>query len=477
MFEKTGRDYCIYKHPSNFKMKDIEKMKKIVLFLLLLFLISGTGIERVGADPQVTDVLWTRLNDMHRDYQVFLTLQEASDREIIAKRMEHTARDYIQAYYQQIGDPTESQKDMVAEAFLLLALVEYQVENPTVTHYALEIATRINPGAVEKVDSLLRGPYKERFDRIQNNWLSRYKKCNARVYGFPENSMVKDTLTIGIGTTHLANELREDNIFKAIDWAQEHLNRELHRGQADITLLLPPGNFVLEVDNQDVYPARFEVTDTTNAVFDVTPNCYFNLRVFYCRDSIFTRLDTVFSEATIETTFLDDSSANYLRRPRGYQNYLLAEVDTTFGLVKRCSTLVQRVPLSPKDVDIWKGDKRLFSFDRLAFGSYEFAVKDSDAVPDEYKFKRFLPASLNWDIPEEDEFVAEDIFVKDKDNYNYCIDLGWKERKAPEVRPSGCPPCPKCPRCPPVEGPSLVERFMFFSLMVGSFVVFLHTIK
>ena len=211
-------------------------------------------------------------------------------------------------------------------------------------------------------------------ERIDSLWLSTFKKCDARVYGFPERNIIRDTLNVGIGVTYLRRNLPEDKTFEAIEYAEDYLNSELRNGKKEITLLLPPGNHRLETDNQDVYPARFEVEQNSpTAVFDVTPDRYFNLRVFYCRDTVKTVIDTIFNQATIDTAFLPDTSYVYQERPKKYRNYLFAEVDTAFNVVKTITAETQRVSLSPKDIDIWKGDKRVETFDRLAFGEYEFS--------------------------------------------------------------------------------------------------------
>jgi hypothetical protein len=461
----------------------LRKFSGFFIFLLV------AGFVRAPV-AQTLDIL---VNDMWNYYKVFSKLKNDTEREDLVKQMECTA-DKILEYYKNYQNPDANQMRSTAEAFLLLAIIESETHNPTRTYHALKTVKKTNWGVVESIDPSTNRSFKEQIDGIDTVWLPKFKKCSGQVYGFPEN-MIWDTLGVETAVTYLDVENRTEGNFKAIKGAQEYLNSQIREGSKEVTLLLPEGKYELESRSFEVYPTRFEVRKSYDStivcegtpcttivkenpaptIFDVTPNEYFNLRVFYCRDSIAIKIDTVVREVHVDTAFLDDTSHVYRRRPKKYENYLFAEVETRDSLVKNISHDILKTPIEPKDLSIWKGNKQILDFDHLAFGVYELRDAEKFGITDEYTFKRFLPEGIKWDMPRNEKFKAEDIFVRSGDNYDYCIDLFKTEpteyvtsrgKPTEYVTPKGKPTrewcrefCKKC-RCRTVWDAILVTTFM-----------------
>ena len=444
----------------------MKRTFNVIVFLVFACMAMQLTTQ-VKAQNSVTETIQLFLQDMWRDYTDFYRCSNHIEKLDVAKRMALTASTIL-AYYQG-GAKTETDTTTTAEALMLLSLVAYEVNNPTLTYHSLEIADSLDRSVFEKKDPMTGKPFKERIALIKKNWLSNFKRSSARVYGF-NNRITWDTLRVEIGVTYLERNLREDKIFRAIEGAEGYLNSELRNGKKEIILLLPPGMYRLETDNLDIYPADFEVEENSPpAIFDITPDRYFHLRVFYCKDTTLTRIDTIFNEAKIGTMFLEETSQVYQERPKRYQNYLFAEVDTTFKVVKTITVETQKIPLSPKDIDIWKGDRKVLNFDRLAFGEYEFSDGKKFGLPDEFKFKRFLPEDLKWDIPFEDKFSGEEIHVKSGDPFQLCVDLPRKTRRVIEgeevISQNGKGPSGPWP------------PFFYTTFMAAIFYIFMNTIK
>lgn len=452
----------------------------------LIIAITALSQSLALAQMTTTEKMTTLLGDMWNYYEAFHMLQEDKEREDICKQMESTA-DKVLEYYKNSQNPDANQIRLTAEASLLLAIIESEMHNPTRTYHALQTVQKTNWGVVEDIDPTTNRIFKEQVDGIDTVWLPKFKKCSAQVYGFPEN-MIWDTLEVEIGVNYLDVEDRTEENFEAIKGAQDYLNSQIRDGSKDVTLLLPPGSYELEGDGFDVYPTRFEVKKGSGStivkenpaptVFDITPDEYFNLRVFSCRDSITIKIDTVVREVQIDTAFLDDTSSVYKRRPKKYEKYLFAEVRTRDSLVKNISHDILKTPVEPKDLGVWKGNKRILDFDHLAFGVYELRDAEKFGNTDEYKFKRFLPEGIKWDMPRNEKFKAEDILVRSGDTYDYCIDLSkpqsWVDESTTTKKPTPewCREfCKKC-RCTTVWDAILSSTFM-----AAAFGLFLYTIN
>ena len=446
-------------------------IKKHFCLVILGFLVLFPVTRANGATADVVQIL---LDEMWYHYDILLRTHGDHMNQSNTFKLMDQAANKIMSIYQE-SDNQDELSMQTAQSLILLALAAYEVNNPTLTYNALQTAKEVDPQAVKKMNKApgigfeQEVDLEEKVDLIQRNWLPQFKKSQARVYGFDEN-VIWDTLNVGIGITYLERYLREDKIFQAIEWAEDYLNSELRNGKKEITLLLPPGMYRLKTDNLDVYPAHFEVEENSPpTIFDVTPDRYFHLRVFYCRDTITTRIDTIFNEAKIDTAFLEDTSRVYQERPKRYRNYLFAEVDTTFKVVRTITVETQRVPISPKDMDIWKGDKKVLNFDRLAFGEYEFSDGKNFGISDEFKFKRFLPEDLKWDIPFEDKFSGEEIQVKSGDAFELCVDLPRKTKRVIEgeevISQNGKGPSGPWP------------PFFYTTFMAAIFYIFMNTIK
>jgi hypothetical protein len=451
----------------------MKRALNIVVFLIAACLVAQFATQ-ARAQDYVTETIQTLLQDMWRDYTDFHRYSNQVEKLDVAKRMSLCASTILTYYHQ--GAETETDMSITAEAMMLLSLVAYEVNDPTLTYHSLQIADSLDGSVFERKDPMTGKPFKERVTLMKKNWLPNFKETFARVYGFG-NRITWDTLRVEIGIIYLERELREDKTFQAIDWAEDYLNSELRGGREEITLLLPPGNYRLNTEDLDIYPARFEVPENSPpVVFDITPDRYFNLRVYYCRDTTLTRIDSVVVTGEPDTLYEDQDSDVSRYLSERYPNYIAARVDTSWDTLLTRTVQTKRVPVSPDDIDIWKEDKKLRNLDHLAFGEYEFAMHDSFDVPEENRILRFLPEDQDWDMPKDERFLTNEVFVGDKDTYNYCIDLPRRgerprgERGVPSPRTPYEDPCKLCrPRTP--------EKLAFLLLMAGTFVLFLNTIK
>lgn len=435
--------------------------------VMVLALLQSLAHAQLSTQEKVE----TLLQDMWSYYETFPQLQGEQDKKSLYKQITSTAAKMKEYYFRE--SPNHTLSCPTAEAFLLLGLIAYEINDPTRAYHAFETADSVDRGSYRQVDKIIgerESSRKVNWSYLKTRWISQYKKCKARVYGFNHN-IAWDTLRVEIGVTYLERDLREDKIFQAIEWAEDYLNSELRNGKNEITLLLPPGMYRLKTENLDIYPARFEVEENSpSTIFDITPDRYFNLRVFFCKDTTETRIDTIFNQAQIDTTFLEDTSQVYQERPKKYRNYLFAEVDTTFKIVKTITVETQRVPISPKDMDIWKGDRRVLNFDHLAFGEYEFSDGKNFGISDEFKFKRFLPEDLRWDVPFEDRFSGEEIQVKSGDTFDLCVDLPRKTK-----RPVTEEELISQKRL--VRPPTPFQSILYTTFMAALFTIFIYTIK
>jgi len=453
-----------------------------LLVVSLIIAITILSHSLVLAQMTTTEKMTTLLDDMWSYYDVFSKLQNDTEREDLAKQMESTAGKILE-YYKNYQNPDTNQNKLTAHAFLLLAMVEYQMDNPTWTYHALQTVKGTNWGVVVDIDPITNRSFKERIDGIDSVWLPKFKQCTAQVYGFPEN-MIWGKLEVKIWPPlYLDIKDRIEENFEAIKGAQYYLNSEIRDGSKEITLLLPPGRYQVESDSFAIYPTIFEVKkgpDTTVAytgatrrttvvqnppptVFDITPDEYFNLAVFYCKYN--QKVDTAIHQAKIDTNFVEG---------KRYRKYLLATVDTTYDTVVVRSVEVQKLPIAPKDLSIWKGNKQILNFNHLAYGVYEFRGTEKIGITDEYKFKRFLPEGIKWDMPRNEKFKAEDIYVKSGETYDYCVDLSKPKLKRwePHPRPTQAWSGESSEKC------TTVWDAVISSVVIGGvFAAYLHTIN
>lgn len=458
-------------------MKIIKKHLSLVI-LCFLALIPLTKAN--GATPDVLEIL---LDEMWHHYDILLRTQEDSMSQLNTFKLMDQAANKIMSIYQE----SENKEDLsvqTAQGLVLLALAAYEVSHPTLTYHAFQTAQRINPRTVAKMKTPSEITFKEelnlkqKIDRIQRDWLPQFKESRARVYGFDKN-VIMDTLRVGIEKFYLERRLRDDRIYRAIDWAADYLNSELRNGKKEITLLLPPGMYYLKTDGLDIYPADFEVEkDSPPTVFDITPDRYFNLRVFYCKDTtIWT--DSVVHTDMVEMEVLEPTHKISKYVSKKYPNHIAARVDTVCDTVWTKKVNIHRVALSPKDVDVWKGNRKLDRFDHLAFSEYDFAIDHSSAAPGESRFVRFLPEELNWDMPENERFKAEDIHVGSGDTYEYCIDVDLSKPELRVDEPYRREPTPEWCRefCKKCKCTTVWDVILSSTFMAAAFGLFLYTIN
>jgi len=459
-------------------MLQIRNLLAVILVIAIIALSQSLALAQMTTSEKMTNLL----GDMWNYYDVFSKLQNDPEREDLAKQMESTA-DKILEYYKNSQNPDSSQIRLTAQAFLLLAIAEYQIDNPTWTSQALQTVKETNWGVVGDIDPTTNRSFKERVDGIDTVWLPKFKKCTGQVYGFPENT-IWGQLEVKIWPPlYLDIIYRTEENFKAIKGAQDYLNSEIRGGSKEITLLLPPGKYQLEGGDFAIYPAQFEVKEGSDSIivckgakcittvqknppptiFDITPDEYFNLRVFYCRDSIAIKIDTVVREVQKDTLYLDDTSSVYRELPKN-KKYLVAEVTSKDSLVKNISHNIEKIPVEPRDLSIWKGNKQILNFNHLAYGVYELRDAKKFGIADEYKFKRFLPEGIKWDMPKNEKFKAEDIYVRSGKNYDYCIDLSkptsLAEESHKETTPEWCREVCKKYRCRSVWDSIFSSAFM-----------------
>ena len=457
-----------------------RKIKTLLVCFLIVMLCLQLSFTKAHAD------VIEKLNDLREDmwnyYDAFRKIKSEEEREDIYKRWAKLAYQKITKYHEKTkGQP---QADLlVAESFAVFALMAYQMRDPGLSYRSLKAAKELDSIVVLKVEEKTG----KATELIEENWLTRFKKCRAVIYGFNQN-VDWDKVEIELKQTYAEIPYRHESFQQAKETQEDYLNSQIRDGSKEVALLLPPGSYQLEGRGFDIYPSRFEVEELTDSIiFNITPDEYFNLRVFYCRDSIAIKIDTVVREVQVDTAFLDDTSYVYRRRPKKYEDYLFAEVETRDSLVKNISHDILKTPIEPKDLSIWKGNKQILDFDHLAFGVYELRDAEKFGITDEYTFKRFLPEGIKWDMPRNEKFKAEDIFVRSGDNYDYCIDLFKTEpteyvtsrgKPTEYVTPKGKPTrewcrefCKKC-RCRTVW-----DAILASAVMGTVFGLFMYTIN
>ena len=381
-----------------------------------LMLLLAAGLIQASLTP----TLDTLMSDVQNYYQAFFEMQSEIEREDLCKQMESTVRK-IAEYYKTQESPDANQSRITAKAFLLLGLVEHEMGDPTRTFHALQAVNKINPGVLEEIQPITDATVKAKIDSIETLWLPKFKKCSALVYGFRPR-VILDTLEVDLKPTHLDMEDRTDENFKAITKARHYLNSQIRNESEEITILLPPGKYQLGGEFADIYPTRFQVNkDSEFAVFEITPDEYFNLRVFHCRDNLVVRLDTIKTEVRIDTSFVQRTDPLYGGLPENYQRFLLAEVEKRDSIVKNVSHEVVATPVEPEEIEIWKGNQRILNFSHLAFGVYEFRSSQKYRIKEELRFLRFLPEGLEWGMPQSQKIRAQNIYVKSGRDYHYCI--------------------------------------------------------
>ncbi len=230
----------------------------------------------------------------------------------------------------------ESLDHLMGSSYTRFIVLQYHLNSPSWAEWGLIELKTLLPAYKAHIDSTTELSYGEQLHFVEEEWLPRFAECNAFNELVPMKKLIDNPIELEVRQGCYADE--EKYILKT---AENYLNRRLREKKETFYFYVPPGEYQVADRNSWIFPKEFTASPDTAQFVYLTPNYSFN----------FIPVAQVFSD---EGVYYDT--------------------------------------LSPSEFELIRLDEgRIFEFDGLEFGRYQFRVKPPYKLVDTYPNKLIIP--------------------------------------------------------------------------------------
>lgn len=291
-------------------------------------------------------VMWSAANganqemvDLNADMQEYLEasklLSDPADRFFISDMAVQNM--YKQwAIWNNSSIKAEAINNLLGSSYTRFIILHYHLNNPSWAEWGLVELETLLPAYKAYIDTTTELSYGEQLEYIHDEWLERFASCNAFNELVPLKKLVDNPINLKIRQGCYSDEDKY-----VLRTAEQYLNRRLIEKKEYFYFYVPIGEYQISDGKSYLFPKEFSATGDSSQFVYLTPNYSFD----------FVPVVQVFSDTAIYYDTLSPSEFELVRLDEG----------------------------------------RMFEFENLEFGRYQFSVKPPYKIVDRYPNKLVIP--------------------------------------------------------------------------------------